>query len=73
MGGVGVTGGGVGPVDLRSKDRARVGPDEMDDRSASSRSAREVDAESDASSGVCWSRLSVCSMRLIPVFIKSLA
>lgn len=72
MGGVEVTSGGVGRVDLRSKDRARVGPDGMDDRSASSRSARGVDAGSDASCGVCWSRLSVCSMRLIPVFIKVL-
>ncbi len=51
--GVGVGGVGVGDEDLRSKDRARVGPDGMDDRSASSRSARGVDARLDASCGVC--------------------
>ena len=51
MGGVGVTSGGVGRADLRSKDRAMVGPDGMDDRSVPSRSARGVG--SDAVDGIC--------------------
>ena len=69
--GVGVA--GVGVLALRSKDRATVGPDGIDDRGAPSRSVMGLDAGSDAVCGVCWRRLSVCSIRLIPVFIRNLA
>ena len=74
VGGVGVgvmRVAGVEREDLRSNDRARVGPDGVGDRSGPSTSARDFGL--DGAGGVCWRRLSVCSMRLIPVLIRNLA
>ena len=74
MGGMGEGGervDGAGREDLRSNDRAGVGPGGVGDRSELSRSARGVGSE--VTGEVCWSRLSVCSMRLIPVFMRNLA